>query len=167
MKEIALLPSPRESDWMPALREGLVSGSLASLLATAVLAFAGQRETGSAVAPINAVSHWLWGEEALLENEPTWRHTALGLLTNHAAAVFWAVLHAKLARRSPWAGTLPGAVLGGLATSAAASAIDYTIVPKRLTPGFEHRLSTRSMVGVFAALAAGVAIGSMLMRDRD
>lgn len=156
-----------DSGWVPALKEGLVAGSLASLLSTAVLAGAGRRETGSAFAPINAVSHWVWGDEALRVDAPTWRHTALGLLTNHAAAIFWAVLYAKFTQRTRWAGTLPGAVLGGIATSAAASAIDYTVVPKRLTPGYEHRLSTTSMVGVFGAIAAGIAIGSLLLRERD
>jgi len=162
-----LLDSSPDADWIPALREGLVGGTLAHVLSSAVLALAGRRETGSAVAPINAVSHWLWGEEALSADDADWKHTAVGYLTNHAATVFWAVLHAKLARQTPWAGTVPGAVLGGIATSAAASAIDYTVVPKRLTPGFEHRLSTASMVGVFAAIAAGVAIGALVMRDED
>src|SRR3712207_6111507 len=129
MKERLLLDSSTASDWAPVLREGLVGGTLAHLLASVVLALAGRQETGSAVAPINAVSHWLWGEEALHADEADWRHTAVGYLTNHAAAVFWAVLHAKLARQTPWAGTVPGALLGGIATSAAASAIDYTIVP--------------------------------------
>ena len=69
------------------------------------------------------------------------------------------------ARKSPR--TLPEALVGGLATSAAAAATDYTLVPKRLTPGFEHRLSRGSMVGVFAAIAGGIALGAMLLRDRD
>ena len=124
------------SGWTPALRQTVVAGTLAGLLSTAVLAWAGRRENGSAVAPINAESHWLWGEEALREDAPTWRHTAVGLLTNTGATLFWSLLHSVIARRTPWAGTLPGAIAGGIATSAAASVIDYTLVPKRLSPGF-------------------------------
>jgi hypothetical protein len=153
--------------WRQALREGLVAGSLGSLLSTALLAAAGRRQAGSLVAPTNAVSHWLWGDASLREDGPSWRYTGLGYLTHHLAAVFWATLHAGLMGRRPGAGTLPAALLGGIATSATAAAIDYTLVPKRLTPGFEHRVSTGAMVAAFAALAVGMAIGSLLMRERD
>ena len=78
--------------WNTALKEGLVSGSLASLLSTAVLAAAGQRQAGSAAAPVNAVSHWLWGDESLREDHADLRHTLTGYITHHLAAVFWATL---------------------------------------------------------------------------
>lgn len=55
---------------------------------------------------------------------------------------------------------MPEALIGGIATSAAAAAIDYTLMPKRLTPAFEHRLSRGSMAGVFAAIAGGIALGA-------
>ena len=40
--------------------------------------------------------------------------------------------------------------------------VDYTLVPKRLTPGYEHRLSTGAMVATFGALAAGFALGAFV-----
>lgn len=150
-----------------AVREGLVAGSLASLLSTAVLAGAGRREAGSALAPVNAVSHWLWGDASLRQDQASWRYTALGYLTHHLAAVFWATLHAALVGRRRGAHTLPAVVLGGIATSATASVVDYRLVPRRLTPGFEHRLSRGSMVAAFAAIAAGIALGALLVRGRD
>jgi hypothetical protein len=153
--------------WRQALREGLVAGSLASLLSTAVLAAAGRRDAGSAWAPVNAVSHWLWGREALEQDEPSWRYTGVGLLTHHLSAVFWAVLHARIAAAQPGSGSVPAVLAGSAATSAAAAAIDYTLVPERLTPGFEHRLTTGSMVAVFVALATGLTLGSLMLRDRD
>jgi hypothetical protein len=148
--------------WLEALRAGAVSGTLASILSTATLAWAGRRETGSAAAPVNAVSHWLWGEEALREDDVTWRHTLPGYATQHLAAVFWAVLYHRIYGNRPQAARLPQAMLGGAATSAAAALIDYTIVPKRLTPGYEHRLSTGAMVATFASIAIGIAAGSLL-----
>ncbi len=42
----------------------------------------------------------------------------------------------------------------------------YQLTPKRLTPGFEHRLSTAAMVAVYGALAAGFALGAVLLQDR-
>jgi len=48
--------------WKTALREGAVAGTVATFLSTALLAAIGQRENASAAAPVNAVSHWLWGD---------------------------------------------------------------------------------------------------------
>jgi hypothetical protein len=151
-------------DWKHTLREGLVSGTLAGLFSAVALAWAGKRENGSAVAPVNAESHWLWGNEALQEDRPTLRHTLTGILTHQMSTVFWATLYAMARGKRHAPRGIPQALLGGIATSAAAAAIDYTLVPKRFTPGFEHRLSRGSMLGVFAAIAGGVALGSLLLR---
>jgi len=154
-------------DWKRTLREGLVSGTLAGLLSAVVLAVTGKRETGSAVAAVNAESHWLWGDESLQEDRPTLRHTLTGFVTHQLSTVFWATLYALVRGERKAVHRVPEALIGGIATSVAAAAIDYTLVPKRVTPGFEHRLSKTSMVGVFAAIAAGIAIGALLMQDRD
>lgn len=154
-------------EWKRTLREGLLSGTLAGLFSAAVLMVTGKRETGSAVAPVNAESHWLWGDESLREDRPTLRHTLTGIVTHQLSTVFWATLYALVRGRRNAVRSVPQALLGGIATSAAAAAIDYTLVPKRLTPGFENRLSTASMVGVFAAIAGGIALGTLLLRDRD
>jgi hypothetical protein len=153
-------------DWKSTLREGVLSGTLAGVLSAAVLLAAGKRETGSAVAPVNAESHWLWGDESLREDRPTLRHTLTGIVTHQLSTVFWATLYRTLRGRRA-VRSVPEALLGGVATSVAAAAIDYTLMPKRLTPGFEHRLSRGSMVGVFAAIAGGIAVGALLLRDRD
>ena len=41
------------------------------------------------------------------------------------------------------------------------------MVPERLTPGFEHRLSTGAMVATYAALAAGLVLGALLLARED
>ncbi|HYF17404.1 MAG TPA: hypothetical protein VEA40_06010 [Ramlibacter sp.] len=156
-----------DASWNRALREGLVEGTLASVLSAGLLALVGRRQAGSAAAPINAVSHWAWGDESLRQDGLTVKHTLLGFLTHHLAATFWATLHARLWGGRPGGRTVPQALVGGLVTSAAAAAIDYTLVPKRLTPGFEHRVSRGAMVGAFGAIALGVAVGALLMRERD
>lgn len=154
-------------EWKRTLREGLLSGTLAGLFSAAVLLVTGKRETGSAVAPVNAESHWLWGDESLREDRPTLRHTLTGIVTHQLSTVFWATLYALVRGRRNAVRSVPQALLGGIATSAAAAAIDYTLVPRRLSPGFENRLSRSSMVGVFAAIAGGIALGALLLRDRD
>jgi hypothetical protein len=154
------------SPWKTALREGAVTGTVAALLSTAVLAVTGQRQAGSAVAPVNAVSHWLWGEESLQAQRPSLRHTLTGFVTNHLAAIFWAMLYSRAYGHREQAKRLPQALAGGAATSAVAYVVDYHVVPKRLTPGFEHRLSGGAMLATYGALAAGLALGALLLRER-
>lgn len=149
--------------WKQALREGVVAGSFASLFSSAMLAALGARGAGGAAAPLNAVSHWVWGEEALHSDRPSWRHTLVGYLTQHAAAVLWAVLYARAYGHRQEAKQLPNALAGGVATSAVAYVVDYTVTPKRLTPGYEHRLDGQGMLAVYAALALGFALGAVAM----
>lgn len=157
-------PAPRwqgraPSPWSAALRTGLIAGAFASVASTAALAWRGMRDAGSPLAPTNAVSHWLWGREAYGARTPSWRHTALGYATHHASAVFWATLYAWLhANRRPARSTAE-TLAGAGAMAAAACAIDYTVTPKRLRPGFEQHLSKQSMTWVYAALAVGLAVG--------
>nr|WP_145548284.1 hypothetical protein [Variovorax boronicumulans] len=139
---------------------GLVSGSLASLLSSAVLAWAGRRENASAVAPLNAVSHWYWGDEALHHDRADLAHTATGYATHHATSVFWAGLFALACRRQPGLREGQGALLGSAATSALACFVDFALTPRRFTPGFEHRLSRPALAGVYAAFALGLWLGT-------
>lgn len=168
------------------LRDGLLAGSLASVLSTVVLALTGRKEAGSPYAPTNAVSHWLWGPPALHKNRPSWRHTAIGYLIHHGSAVMWAFLHARLHRlmreraRAHAHGKTPGApaeandaaridgnallplLASAAAVTALASVVDLKVAPERLHPGFEHRLSTSSLVAVYAAFGLGLALPYLL-----
>lgn len=149
--------------WKTALREGAVAGSVATLLSTALLAAIGRRENASAAAPVNAVSHWLWGDEALHADRADLRHTVTGLATHHMAAMFWASLYSLLHGHRDEAKTPLQAVAGGIATSAVAYAVDYHVVPGRLTPGWEHRMAPRSLAATYGSLAAGFALGALLL----
>jgi hypothetical protein len=112
------------------------------------------------------VSHWFFGDRSLRQNEPSLMYTLTGYVTHHAAAIFWGVLAAKA-----WGGRdaakkpLP-AIAGGVATAAVACFVDYKLTPKRLTPGFEHRLGRPEMANVYAFFALGIAIGTMVMSKR-
>jgi hypothetical protein len=151
--------------WKQALREGLVSGSLASLFSAAYLVLGGSRRSQPA-APINAVSHWFFGDRALREDRPTLKHTATGYLTHHAASVFWATLYAKAWGARPEAKRPLPAAAGAIAAAAVANFVDYQLTPKRLTPGFEHRLGKPEMGAVYAFFAVGLMAGSLLMKRR-
>jgi hypothetical protein len=148
-----------------ALAQGAVAGSLAAVTSTMALMAAGRRQAGSAAAPVNAVSHWYWGDKALRTSATDVSHTAMGYLTHHGAAVFWATLYAAISRNMSSSRSLPGVAVGAVTTSAVACLVDYQLTPKRLTPGFEHHLSRSSMAVVYAAFAAGLATGAYIMRD--
>ena len=146
------------------MRRGLFSGSSASLLSTLALAAMGKRETGSLVAPTNAVSHWLWGDEAARHNAPSLRYTLVGYVIHHASATFWAVLFERLMGGRLDKKDLPTTLAASAAASAVACFTDYQLTPRRLHPGYEKRLSTPSLALVYGAFALGLAAGAMASR---
>ncbi len=139
------------------IQNGLVASAATTL---AVNAF-GELEDGNALAPLNAVSHILWGDRSAMQENASIKYTLTGSLLNTAAVVGWAGVHQLLFARSPLGKTLPGALAAGAVTSAIAYITDYYVVPNRLTPGFEKRLSQYSLLGVYATLAIALAAGSL------
>src|SRR5699024_8463364 len=92
------------------------------------------------------------------------KHTGIGYATNHAAAVFWALPFTWWLARRPRRSSAEIAA-GAVATAAVAATIDYGLIPHRLTPGWEHAVSPRSVVTAFGALALGLAAGALVGRD--
>ena len=133
--------------------------ALASLAAVTVLARAEGRPP---LGPVNASSHWLWGDEAARHGEADLAHSAIGGATNVGAGMFWGALfgaHLHHSRSAPAEIVRDGAVLGALA-----GLLDYGLLPRRLTPGWELVLSGRSVVLSMAAMAAGAVAGGLLAR---
>lgn len=151
--------------WKQACREGVVSGSLASILSACCLAWAGIRHHEPA-APLNAVSHWFFGDGSLRQDGASLRYTVTGYLVHHAASIFWGVLHARLWGAREEAKEPIPAIAGAVTAASVACFVDYQLTPKRFTPGFEHRLGRPDMANVYACFALGLAIGSLLMRKR-
>lgn len=141
---------------------GWMAGALAGLASTVVLAWRGRAENGSAIGTINAPSHWIWGEAALKENRPSWRHTGLGSLIHHGSAVMWGVLYSRFVRRRQPAPSPLHEMRDAAAATAVAAVVDLVLTPQRLTPGFERKLSVRGTVLVYSAFAIGLALGSRL-----
>lgn len=141
----------------------LLTGTLASVGSAAVLAWRGRRENGRALGPLNAPAHWLWGGESLRRDGASLRHTLTGVLIHHASSLFWAVFYEvlRLRRTRP---TPVNAMADAAAITAVAAAVDLRLVPQRLTPGFERRISRRGLVWVYASFAAGLALGACFRR---
>jgi len=149
------------------LRDAALAGSVASLASTAVLAAGGRRETGRVSAPINAISHWVHGPAAYAANEPDARHTGLGLVIHHASALLWGLGYVALLRRAaatrprldtPWK--------AAAVTTLVAAVTDFKLVPPRLTPGFEHRLSRGSVTVTYLAFGIGLALSGLWLQAR-
>ncbi len=151
-------------NWTTTLQRGLVSGAASSVLSTVAMAIVGKKETGSAFAPTNAVSHYVHGDKAALHNKPSLRYTVPGYLIHHASATFWSILFERVAGRYLDRKTPVGILTASAATSAFAAFADYKLTPKRFQPGYEKRLSTPSLALVYASLAVGLAAGAAVMR---
>jgi hypothetical protein len=133
----------------------VVSGTLAAAAVTLVaFVAASKRATGSSAAALNATSHVLWGERAGRKNAVSMKYTGTGAIANYGASIFWACLYEMLAGRR--GRTRSRALAGGALTSAVAYVTDYHVVPRRLTPGFEMRLSRAALAAVYVALALGL-----------
>jgi hypothetical protein len=145
----------------PIVRRALVSGAFGSILSTVALVACGKLETGSGAGAVNGPSEWIWGRRAAHRRDASARHTVLGYLIHHVASCGWAAMYERWVgtrRRSPAAGEV---LAKAAATAALAAVVDYRVAPKRLRPGFEVQLSKPSLVLVYAAFAAGLAIASM------
>jgi len=145
------------------LRQWWIEGNLAGLMSAGVLLWRGRRDAHAAAGAINAPSHWVWGRKALRRNSVDLRHTLLGLAIHQASSLFWAGAYRWLLGARP----APARVVGGaLAVSALAAVVDLKVVPERLTPGFERRLSGPSLSLVYLGFAAGLALGAAAAAPR-
>ena len=148
------------------LRDALVTGSIACIATLAAAALCGAARKRGAVAPINATSHVLWGKEAARARRPDLKHTVPGVAFNEGASVFWAAIYEQAFGRRVDRGEWPAAVAGGAAIAALAYLVDYHLVSKRLTPGWEHHLDGRSLAAVYTALALSLPLRGLLRGSR-
>lgn len=142
----------------------IVSGSTASMLSTVALAGCGVRDCRSAFAAVNAVSHWLWREQALRQQSPSWRYTLTGYVIHHSMSIFWGVAYEVLLYTHRREGPYWHPYAAGLGVAATACLVDLKATPQRLTPGFERRLSGRSLAWVYAAFGIGLALARYARR---
>lgn len=152
-----------------ALKRALTSGTLAGIGTLAATVLAGKRETGSYAAPLNATSHIVWGDKAAVQNSASLKYTLTGFILNHAAVIFWAAIYEKFfGMRPAQSGRRQSALrplAGGAIVSAGAYVTDYYLVPRRLTPGFEKRLSNKSLLIFYGVLALGLAAHDLIGRN--
>lgn len=152
--------------WSEAVKDGVISGAATSALSTVALAARGKQESGSSYGPTNAVSHWFWGDEAARHDEPSVRYTLVGYTIHHAAATLWATIYERWFGRTAERGDVVPALAGGAAVAALACFVDYKMTPHRLQPGYEMRLSKRSLLIVYGAFGVGLALRGLVRSQR-
>lgn len=126
-----------------------LSGTAVSIASTLALALAAKAEGRHPVRPTNATGHWFRGDEAAASREFDAPHTLLGFATHEGASVFWAAIFQAFQKLGP---RRPVAV-DAIGVSALAAFVDYVVVPKRLTPGWEKVVSPRSIAVTYGVMA--------------
>ena len=137
--------------------------ALAALLSSLALVWRSRRDTGRPAAAVNAVSHWLWPEKALRVDDGSLRYTGTGTVVHVMSSLLWAALYGWWMKAGRGHGPLNAAAKAAAVTSVAA-VVDLRVVPGRLSPGFEHRLSPQSVAVVYASFALGLALGGLMLR---
>jgi hypothetical protein len=137
------------------------SGLCAGLAALAALAVAAERRNRSPWQPINATSHWIHGPRSGSVSRPDLAHTGTGFTTHMLASFWWALPFSAMIGRS--ARPSPSRVVAAAAgTTALAALVDYGLVPKRLTPGWELALPKSDLMMAYVAMGLGLVLGTYL-----
>ena len=140
----------------------LVASAVTTTATTGALLLLSRKDTGHPAAALNATSHILWGDEAVKHNGIDLRHTLAGGILNAGAMAMWsAVQQIAPQPRSLWAAARNAALVTLLAYGT-----DYHVVPRRLTPGFERRLSKNSLFVSYAVMAVSLAASALLTPKR-
>jgi hypothetical protein len=152
--------------WSEALRHGAISGSMASIATTVLLNLRGEQENGTPYAPVNAISHWIWGDRAADRNDPSVRYTVAGYAIHHASSTLWATVYEKWFGDAAEQRSVIPALAGGATIAALSCFVDYKVVPKRLRPGYEMRLSTRSLALVYGLVGVTLPVRGLISGTR-
>jgi len=133
------------------------TAAIATATTTAALMLFSTRETGSPWAAINTLCHMLDGDEKEQPMHFAPRESPLGLGLTTSAVASWAVGYEYLLGGVPF----PSSALWAALATAGIWVVDYRIVPKRFTPGFEKHLSTAAIAAVYAVLATTFALSPL------
>ena len=109
---------------------------------------------GYPLQPLNTVAHILLGTRAFYVREAHPLITPVAVLVHTLSLVIWGALFSLAIgeRRSAWLWV--GAVLFAIG----AAAVDFLVLPARLSPGFETVLTRGEIIVIYALLAAVVAL---------
>jgi hypothetical protein len=138
---------------MPELRLPRLLGRavICAFATTVTISILSKLQTRHAAAGPNATSHIVWGKPAFRVDEPDLRHTLVGVLLNFGAMLSWSTVYELL----PEPRSMSGNLFKASGVTVLSYLTDYSLVPERVTPGFEQRLSPVALALVYLALGAG------------
>ncbi len=146
------------------LADTLVTTAITALATFAVPSLMRAARGASIIAPLNAESHVVWGDEAAGHAEASGKYTGVGIATHVGACFWWSAIYeglmGRVDRRMP-----AEDIAAAVGTAAGAYVLDYHLLPERLTPGFEMRYSPAEFVAFFVTLAAALPLRRLLSRD--
>jgi len=125
----------------------------------AAIGLIGKITVGTAVIPLNAISHIFWGNKAVHRDHWSFKYTASGLLLNQLACMFWAACYESMIGRRQAARLSTAATVSFLAYLT-----DYHLIPRRFTPGFEFVFPRKLFPLLYAALAGSLVAGAHMRR---
>jgi len=134
-----------------------LSGAIAAVLSSVVVAACSACEARAPMAGVNAASQWLWGRRAKRHVGASWRYTAVGYVVHHFSSLLWAGIYEAWCLRRPASPRVSAARAAAVAT--AACVVDYTITPPRFRPGFERHIGRASIAAVYVAFGVGLFAG--------
>lgn len=138
----------------------LSGGALAGAVSALVLAWRGRLDNGAAPSGVNPPSHWIWGDPGIHQDGVSLRYTAVGLAVHQASSMLWSSIYGLVRQRQRRPG-VASTLSDAAAVTALAAWVDLKVVPHRLTPGFQERLSKRSLTWVYGSFAAGLAVAGL------
>lgn len=141
----------------------LIVAILGAVVTMGVLMLVTLREKKPALEGVNAISHIFFDKQAMGQAKFSAKYTLSGLLLNFGAMLGWAaVAEASFVFLKLPAREFVTSTMVAIVVSVMAYVVDFHVVPKRLTPGFEIVVSKRSLLIIYVGLALAFFVGAML-----
>lgn len=147
-------------NWTNFLIGTLIVGAVATVATTVAVVTATAKERRTPYTGVQAVSHIAYGEQAIGQDKyrPKFFWTGFGL--NLAAMLGWAAVFEGGRRWLGW--SEPGSIAClAIGVTALAYVVDFFVVPKRLTPGFERVVSQPTLLAIYGVLATSIWLGGL------
>lgn len=139
------------------VRNTVRTGTVLTATTTLATVLASLAETGKPWAATNCICHIVDGNEVEQPFAFDFRATSISLAINTTAMFVWSFLYEAAME----VGKVEPEPLSAVALTTSAWLVDYRLVPKRFTPGIEKELGHGSILGIYAVLAATVALSGL------
>jgi hypothetical protein len=143
------------------LLDGLKTGVALAATTTAAIMFFSKREKGSHWAGVNAIAHVANGGGRTSRTfSPS--QTPIGLAVHSASMIAWGLVYRAALSLVNARGVVPASI-----ATLAIGFVDYELLPRRFSPGFERIVGPLGVGATFAALGATLALSDTFTSARS